>query len=444
MSPPWKERFYEPIHPSSLAFLRAGAGLILLWEAVRFLTSNRIEVDYLQPTIHFTYLGFDWVRPWPGDGLYYHFAGLGVLGLLIALGFLTRISAVLFFLGFAYVFLLDQARYLNHFYLVLLLSLLLIFAPTHYRYSIDALIRRKRKRKRKATPRWVLLLFRTQIGLVYFYAGIAKINPDWLSGEPLRTWLRARGDMAFIGDLLTWELTAWVFSYGAVLLDLLAWPLLLYRPTRTLVFWILVGFHLMNSILFGIGIFPWLMIVATTIFFAPNWPLAFWQKPPGSQMDPKPVTEPPRQSLLVLVLVVLYLSFQMLFPLRHFLYPGRVHWTEEGHRFSWHMMLRTKRSVATFLVTQPETGESWLVDPKVDLETWQARRMAGRPDMILQYARWVADRYRKEGKGNVSVRATVKVSLNSHPPQLLIDPDIDLAKEKRSLAPARWILPQTK
>ena len=93
-------------------------GALMLWEVGRYFSHNWIELYYIEPKFHFTYYGFSWVRPWPGEWMHVHFLALGVLAVLILVGLCYRIAAALFFLGFTYVFLLDQARYLNHFYLV--------------------------------------------------------------------------------------------------------------------------------------------------------------------------------------------------------------------------------------------------------------------------------------------------------------------------------------
>ena len=64
----------------------------------------------------------------------------------------------------------------------------------------------------------------------------------------------------------------YLFSYGGLLLDLFAVPLLLWPRTRNLTYAVTLGFHLMNAQLFNIGMFPWFMICATLLFFPPDWP----------------------------------------------------------------------------------------------------------------------------------------------------------------------------
>ncbi len=149
----------------------------------------------------------------------------------------------------------------------------------------------------------------------------------------------------------------------------------------------------------------------------------------------------PRQRLL-LGFIVVWLAFQVLFPLRHLLYPGSPSWTEQGHRFAWQMKLRDKDAKATFFVRDPATGREWRVAPERYLLRHQAREMESRPDMILQFAHHLARVWAEQREiPGVEVRARVCASLNGRKPALLIDPQRDLARVEHSLRHADWILP---
>ncbi len=195
------DRLFAPIDIASLVFFRIAFSAIMLWEVCRYYFYGWIELFYIEPAFHFTYYGFGWVRPWPGEWMYLHFLALGVLAAFIALGFLYRLSAILFFLGFAYVFLLDQTNYLNHFYLISLISFLMIFIPAHRAFSVDA--KCLPEIRSDTAPAWALWLLLTQLGIVYFYAGLAKLNGDWLLGEPMRMWLADERGFPIIGPLFT-------------------------------------------------------------------------------------------------------------------------------------------------------------------------------------------------------------------------------------------------
>ena len=451
------DALFTPVDNSFLAYMRILLGSIMVWEVTRYFSNGWIPYYYIEPKFHFTYYGFEWVKPWPGNGMYIHFQALGVLALCMTLGFYYRIAAALFFVGFTYVFLLEESRYLNHFYLICLLSFLMIFVPAERVFSLDA--RRKPALRSDTAPGWTLWLLRAQIGLAYFFGGVAKLSHDWLHGEPMRSWLASRTNFPIIGPYFREEWMVYGFVFGGLLLDLCVVPLLLWRRTRPWAFLAAVTFHLMNSQLFSIGIFPWFMLFGTLIFFPPDLPrrvVAFVLPGSGAggrskrrrtQAAVEPVsgsaTRPTRERL-VAGAVFAWLLVQVLVPLRHFLYPGDVNWTEEAHRFSWHMKLRDKDGEATFYVTDPKTGEEWEVDSREHLTPRQRSRVAGRPDMALQYAHFLAEQFRKDGHDNVEVRVEALVSVNGREPQLLIDPDVDLAKEKRRLwPPAKWILPLT-
>jgi len=248
----------------------ASPGLYSNLAVAGYFDHNWIDRYWIEPPFHFSYYGFDWVYPWPGDLMYLHFVVLGILASFIMIGFKYRISAILFFLGFTYIFLVDQATYLNHFYLICWISFLMIFVPANRAFSIDVL--RNKKLRTDTIPAWPIWLLRAQIGIVYFFGGIAKLNSDWILGEPMRLWLSYRTDFPIFGQFFTEELTVYSFAYGALLVDLLVVPFLLWKKTRLTAFCIVTIFHIMNHFLFFIGIFPWFMIFATLLFFSPDWP----------------------------------------------------------------------------------------------------------------------------------------------------------------------------
>jgi hypothetical protein len=433
---PLGRRLFSTCDIASLVAFRIAFGLLMLFEVARVFPS--VGPLYIEPTFHFTYYGFDWLHPWAGNGMYVHFGVLGLAALCVTLGLFYRAAALVFFLGLSYVFLLEQATYLNHVYLLSLISFLLIFLPAHRALSLDAWLRPELRSQ--VVPVWALWLLRAQIAIPYFYGGLAKLNPDWVRGQPLRLWLDR--DAERLGPFLAQDWFAYLLSYGGIAFDLLIVPALLWSRTRPWAFALALAFHLTNSVLFSIGIFPWAMIAATTIFFPPDWPrrllarLGYRTRPPAP--SPPPSALRPRQRALLGFWAV-YLAWQLLFPLRHWLYPGDVAWTEEGHKFSWRMKLRDKAGEAHFYAHDAATGETWEIDPRPHIDRWQFAEMTGRPEMILQFAHYLADALRAEGREDVEIHAVTHVSLNGRRPQPLVDPDVDLAAVEPSLRPAPWI-----
>ena len=372
--------------------------------------------------------------------MYWQFAALVVLALFVAAGFHYRISAALLCVGFTHVFLAEKGAFQNHFYLLCLLSLLMTFLPAHRAFSIDAL--RGRVARSDTAPAWTLWLLRGQVALVYFYGGIAKLNADWLQGEPMRLWLEGYGDYWLIGPYVREEWLVGLFTYGGLLLDLLIAPLLLWSLTRPYAFALGQIFHMLNHWIFRIGIFPWFMLGANLLFFEPDWPRRRWTRLRKVSYAPVAATSlAERHRAVAVALLCAYAAIQILMPLRHYLYPGNTSWTEQGHRFAWRMMLRDKKVQAELTMRDPRSGVSFPVDLKRYLVPWQRRAIVNDPDMILQLCRYLREEKRRQGYADYEVYARIHVSLNGRPPQLMLDPTVDLASQPRTLLPAPWIKP---
>ena len=367
--------------------------------------------------------------------MYWHFLALGVLAVLITFGLFYRVAAVLFCVGYTYVFLLEQARYLNHAYLVCLVSFLMALVPANRAGSLD--VKYGLCRRSETVPTWCLWILRFQIGAVYFFGGVAKINPDWLAGEPLRAWLSRRMDYPLIGFLFGEEVVVMGMAWGGMRFDLFVVPLLMWRPTRTVGFVGVLFFNFTNAVVFHIGIFPWLAIALSTVFFPPDWPRRYLVFRSAATTEP---AGSGRSSCAVLAFVAIYLAWQLFLPLRHWLYPGHVSWTEEGHLYAWHMKLRSKSGRVRFYVMD-DTGEEFRVSAKDYLKSWQRRKMAVRPDMIHQFVYYLDERLGSEGKEVVSIRVDARVSLNGRRRQRMLDPDVNLLDEPRSIRASPWIRP---
>lgn len=435
---------FAPIDIGMLVVFRVIFGAAMVFELSRFFSHGWITRYFVDPPLYFTYYGFSWVRPLPQPGMTILFVVLIVCAALITVGLFYRLASVLFFLGFAWIFLLDQSRYLNHFYLIVLLSFLLMFLPAHRAWSVDCVWRPQLRRQQ--VPAWTLWLLRFQLGVVYFFGGVAKMSWDWVSGVPMQIMLLNGDSVPFIDQYFDRNIVVYAFAWGGMLFDLLIVPLLLWNRTRLPAYFGLVFFHTFNAKLFTIGIFPLVMVAASMIFFPPEW-----LKPEGSDNDSSRTDDATDDSsvsgghqTLICALLCLYASIQILLPLRHVLYPGYVSWTEEGHRFAWHMKLRAKRSNVTFRAQDADGNElTDFVQPKDYLQERQYRVMAGRPDMVLQYAHHLADDFRSRGIDGVRIYADSSVRLNRRPAAPLINPDVDLASQPRDLKHADWLMPLT-
>lgn len=430
----------RPVDVAGLVAFRIAFGLLIIWECWRYVAHDWIRQYYMVPKYYFSYLGFEWVRH-HSDWILLHFALLAVIGLMIAMGLFYRLSTAFFFVGFSYLALIDKANYLNHFYLISLLGALMIVVPAHRALSLDA--RWWPSRAAQKVPAWTVWLLRFQIGIPYFYGGIAKLNADWLSGEPMRTWLRLQTDFPVIGAYFHEEWMVLLLSYAGLVFDLLVVPLLLWRKTRLAAFALAIVFHLTNARLFSIGVFPWLMIAATTLFLPTSWPRLGMRRAQQVAVSATSNWFPARATQrLALALLLAYVTAQVLIPLRHWLYPDDVNWTGEADRFAWRMKLNEKQGTVRFLVADNEANIRWHVDPQQYLTKRQYREMCRCPDMILQFANHLADEFRDEGRRKVQIYADSWLSLNGRPPVRLIDSTVDLASEALGLRPVSWILPR--
>lgn len=438
------QRLFQPIDIASLIVFRVAFGAIMTWEALRYLVPrvpdgiSWTRQFYIEPQFLFKYHGFSWVHPWPGDGMIWHLWIWALAAMGVTVGICYRLSAAVLWLLVTHMFLLDQARYLNHMYLICLLSFLLIFLPLNRSMSIDAWLRPSIRSD--LAPAWTLWLLRFQMAVVYVFSGIARTNGDWMRGEPMRMWLRSRAQDSVFNPILMSEWAPYLFSFGGMLFDLLIVPLLLWRRTRPVAFCAAVFFHLANAYIFHIGVFPWLGIAATTLFLDPDWPRRLLRR--ATVTTHMPASFPLRRG--VVAALVVYVTIQLLLPLRHLLYPGRVNWTNEGHNFAWRMKLDDRRVRVRIHVMHPDTGQLHPVDLDRFLTGRQQHVMSTRPDMLVQFARHVADHYQHELGTAVRphVYADVALSLNGRPPRPLVDPLFDLASRHVSLKPADWIVHQ--
>lgn len=444
LSPSLLTRLWAPVDIAGLVYFRIAFGVLMSVWGIKYLAEGRIASAYLAPRFHFTYDFFHWVAPWPGAGMYVHFVALIVLAKCIAAGFLYRVTSVLFALGFTHVFLIDRAYYQNHYYLLTLVCWIMVVLPANRRWSLDAL--EGFAPRSDTVPAWTYGLLRFQIGVPYFFGGIAKLHSDWLQGEPIRMMLADRTSYPVIGSWLGTEAAVWVFVYGGLLFDLLIVPALLWRRTRLAAYGVSLIFHFLNATLFNIGVFPWFMVLATVIFFEPDWPRRLFRLNPAVLPGTVPAVNwrgLPFLSRALVVLLAAHVGFQSVWPLRHHLYEGDVSWTERGHLFSWHMLLRGKTVGLRYYVTDPITGRTGTFDLRPYLSVEQANKFARDPELILDMAHFIAREVRRLGHGQVEVRALALVSLNGRKPQLMIDPTVNLAAEPQGLHHRPWIVPLT-
>jgi hypothetical protein len=426
---------HQPRDIAGLVSFRVLFGLLVAAASARFLYYGWVDLFFTVPDHHITYWGFSWIVEPSREVLIGLFTAMTALGLMIAAGLLYRLAALAFFLIFTYVELIDVTYYLNHYYLVSLLSLLLVFLPLNRAGSLDAQI--WPAIRTSTLPAWVTWLLRGQIGLVYFNAGLAKAGSDWLlHAQPLQIWMCSRTETPLIGPLLArWEI-ALAMSWAGFLFDTTIVAFLLWPRTRRAAYIVALGFHAMTGVFFNIGMFPVIMVVCATIFFDASWPrharpLAGAWRDGGAWRGPAWAP----------AAVALWLTVQALVPLRAHLYGGDVLWHEQGMRWSWRVMVREKQGSVTYRVRWQGRERELLVSPSRYLTSYQERELSAQPDMILRLAHHIGQEYTAQGKRGVEVRADALASLNGRPAAQLIDPAVDLMQIQDGITPATWLLP---
>ncbi|NRA68331.1 MAG: HTTM domain-containing protein [Pseudobacteriovorax sp.] len=405
------------VSAKSLIFFRMIFGCLLACGAFRQWYYGWIESLYLRPQFFFPYEGLEFIAPYSRELVYGLFSCQFIFSITFGLGIFQRLSAALVFIAFTYLELVDKTSYLNHYYLVSLILFLFIFLPT--------LPKIWSKNKADVPIAWLYLL-RSQFGLVYFFAGVAKLGSDWLiHAQPLKIWLPSSGHIPLLNPVLEWSFTPYLASWAGALFDLTIVFFLLNSRARPLAFLVVIGFHSLTWILFPIGLFPWIMILGASLFFPPNWPdTVLRNRKPETERRPMPNTSEQRNvHPLILSFIGIHLLVQLILPLRHVAYPGRTLWTEEGFRFSWKVMLIEKAGYARFRVVYQD-GSSDFIGLSDWLTPLQIKMMSTQADMIVQFAHFL---------GTIAFEKTVSavyvesfVSFNGRRAQRFIPDDLNL------------------
>lgn len=444
----------KPVAIEPLVTFRILFGAIMAFSTIRFMTLGWIDDHYLKPLFHFKYYGFEWVGVLPPVAMYAIHILMVVASIGVMMGWYYRLSAIVLFITFTYTELIDLTYYLNHYYFVSIVSALMIILPAHRAFSVDTL--RAPGKTLNSVPAWVILILKFQLAIVYIYAGLAKINYDWLVlALPMKIWLPANDKLPLVGWLFTLPWIPYAFSWLGMLYDctIVAW--LSFRKTRLAAYASVIFFHGITGMIFQIGVFPLVMIAATLIFFSEQWHKnlistlrSMTKKIAGKRSAPRDEAPPlPGEAFgihsqpVLRYFLMTYVVFQLLFPWRYLLYPGNLFWTEQGYRFSWRVMLMEKAGTATFYVRDGHTSREGIVVNSEFLNAHQEKQMSMQPDMILQFARFLKEWYKAHGVHDPQVRAEVYVTLNARPSKLLIDPTLDLALLEDNWKTKDWILP---
>ncbi|WP_103069748.1 HTTM domain-containing protein [Aquimarina sediminis] len=415
---------FTHIDNSPLIVFRVFFGFLIAAEAIGAIFTGWVTRVLVEPKFTFNFIGLDFLQPLPGNGMYFYFAIMGTLGLLIMVGFKYRWSMIGYTVMWAGVYFMQKSSYNNHYYLLLLLCIIMSALPAGNYFSID--VKRNPLLKEISMPRWCILLIIAQLWIVYTYASVAKFYPDWLDYTVAKNLMAGRAHYPFVGDILQGHWAHVTVTYFGILFDLLIVPLLLWKRTRFAAFCISIFFHLFNSIVFQIGIFPYLSLAFSVFFFSKERIHHLFMK--KKEFYTKNELILPSYHKLLFPALVVWLSIQIVLPIRHWIIPGDVLWTEEGHRLSWRMMLRGRSGNTNFYIVDNNDPKAQrkIINKKDYLSKKQIRLVSSRPDGIWQFAQHLKQQYSTNGK-DIAVYVKSRVSVNGEKYKTLIDPEVDLA-----------------
>ncbi|EZH71983.1 HTTM domain-containing protein [Aquimarina atlantica] len=415
---------FTQVDNSSLIIFRVFFGFLIASEAIGAIFTGWVTRTLVEPKFTFNFIGLDFLQPLPGNGMYFYFAIMGIFGLLVMIGFKYRWSMIGYTILWAGVYFMQKASYNNHYYLLLLLCIIMCTLPAGNYFSID--VKQNPLLKKIAMPRWCILVIIAQLWIVYTYASVAKLYPDWLDFTVAKNLMAGKANYPIVGDILQEHWTHVFIAYYGILFDLLIVPLLLWKRTRLAAFCFSVFFHLFNSIVFQIGIFPYLSLAFTVFFFSKERVHHLFMRK-KEFYNSKEIIIPSYRKFLLPILTIWFV-IQILLPLRHWVIPGDVLWTEEGHRMSWRMMLRGRYGTTNFYAVDKNDPKALqkLINKNDYLSKKQLRLVSAKPDAMWQFAQRIKAEYAAKEK-DIAIYVRSKVSINGKKYQTLIDPKVDLA-----------------
>jgi len=431
---------FKQIDNTGLTLFRIVFGLLITLEAFGAIATGWVRRVMVEPEFTFNFIGFDFLQRFQGPGMYVYFVIMGIFGIGVMLGYKYRWSMFGYALFWTGAYLMQKTSYNNHYYLMVLLCWLMVLLPASRRYSFD--VKFNPSFKKLSMPQWCKWAIVLQVLIVFTYGSVAKWYPDWVNGTAPSMFMKSKSHYWLIGEVLQETWTHYVIAYFGILFDLLIIPMLLWKRTRLLGFYLSLFFHLFNSIVFQVGIFPYMSIAFALFFFTSETIQKRFRLTPEIYNNNETIL--PKYKNILIACSALYFIIQIGLPLRHWTIKDDVLWTEEGHRMSWRMMLRSKSGTMTMHLVNKETGDKTVYNYRKNLSKKQANSLATKPDLLWQMAQRIKKEQSELGN-DVAIYVTSRVSVNGGPYFPFINPDIDIAaQEWKPFSHLDWILPSPK
>lgn len=444
------QRLFRPTHPASLGLLRIAYGILMVWQ---FQSIKPYIMEVLANSKFFlTYDYFHWVKPVLPETMETAFLVGTIAAVGMMIGLLHRFSSLTVFLIWTYILLLCRGHYTNHFYLFSLVGFWMFMSDANRWASVDRILYQALPitrgwilgfhRDKETVPYWQVLIFKLQLVIVYFYGGIAKISWDWMQGYPMRIWLPLK---PWLPDFMKTDIVGIFMSWSGMIFDLAIGWMLLNRRLRWWALPFVLFFHVTNQLTFRtIGGFPHFMAAATLIFFDADWPQRLLdglgrllgKTKPKAPAKPKPVPNttsaapgsmPPLRRVF-LGFLILYGTWQTLYPFRHFLYPGDPSLTGEGSTFAWRMML-TSRDYGAKLKVKVDGQTFYITGESIfHYMSWrQFTRICRMPKAFHRFALFIEDEMHKTAPdAKPEIYGYLMVQYNGRPYHHLIDTTVNL------------------
>ncbi|MGE0636085.1 MAG: HTTM domain-containing protein [Bacteroidia bacterium] len=413
-------------------------GFIAL-ELIQFRKRDYFQAFLVDARVRFPYEFFPFDVEFTAQGFTSLFAITLISAVFCSAGLFFRYSKWVFTLSFGFLFFQDKMLWNNHWYLFFLVGFLALFMKLENSLSLDALV--NPKIKNAYSPRWYFEILKLQIFVVYFFAGIAKLNYDWLvETEPIGTFIKQRENYFLLGWLFSIDSAKYFFAYSGIIYDLCIGFLLFSSRFKKLGIVLTFIFNIINSIIFDIGMFPFIMLACNYLFVFQH--SIDEKKSHKNTKSTQQLSKPIMQNGLFYFLIF-YSSFQLIFPMRQFLYKGNPSWIGICERFSWRMMIQNKVPVKyDFYISEKSTGKNKRIDLRTFLFPPQIMAQVVFPDMIPQTAMAIQKDAEKAGLINPEIKAEIIVSLNKRKPQSLVDSTLNLSEQKADLfKPPLWVVP---
>ena len=417
-----KFQFFKPIDNAPLIIFRIFFGLLLALESFGAILTGWVKRVFVEPEFTFSHIGFEWLQPLPGNGMYFYYILMGFLGIAIMLGYRYRLTLAAFTLLWTGVYLMQKTSYNNHYYLLILICIIMLVLPANQYASLDA--KNNPTIKNLSMPQWCSWVLIFQVAIMYFFAAVAKFYPGWLDGT-FPSQLFSNNPFPSLDSILNHRNFHLFIAYSGIIFDLLIIPLFLYKKTRTVAFFAALFFHVFNAVFLQIGIFPFFALSFIVFCYPPEFirKLFFKQKPSLQPISTSYQTKP-----VLLWFFIPYFIIQIALPIRHWFIPHDVLWTEEGHRLSWRMMLRMRQGFTQFRIIDKETKALIPYDHTAKLSQKQLNYISAYPDGIWQMAQIIKKEFAAKNQ-DVMIYVDSKVAINGGAFHSFIDPNIDLAEE---------------